>query len=324
MLRKVLSRKRNVESETIMNKVDNKGYYAILGVSPSASAAEIKKAYRLKAKELHPDKNRAQDTTRRFQLLQEAFNVLKDPKRRREYDSLGYNFHSQENYTHETHTKQKASTNQTHPPFSSDEDPIKCARCGAISAQPRFIIFFAVESFVSFSEKNQLEGIFCVKCASLLSLKASFATWLYGWWGHFPWGVLWSIQALFINFMGGIRPPHINAILLAHQASYFKRLGNLKLAKAITREALLQAESFELNPDRHYSSTISFYENAPLPDYLHEFKRFYESLKKLDASIMIEKPQRLRSYWGTFNRVVLAQIIFTVTFISLLISLFAN
>ena len=49
-----------------MSNRDPKGYYAILGVSPNADAAEIKAAYRRRAKELHPDRNRAPDAAAQF------------------------------------------------------------------------------------------------------------------------------------------------------------------------------------------------------------------------------------------------------------------
>ncbi|PHR59427.1 MAG: hypothetical protein COA44_00345 [Arcobacter sp.] len=52
------------------------GYYEILGLSISASKDDIKKAFRKKAHELHPDKNTNLDTTEEFQLLNEAFEVL--------------------------------------------------------------------------------------------------------------------------------------------------------------------------------------------------------------------------------------------------------
>jgi len=64
-------------------------YYKILGVSRSASAAEIKKAYRRLARKYHPDVNSASDATRRFAEISEAYEVLSDKGKRRMYDTLG-------------------------------------------------------------------------------------------------------------------------------------------------------------------------------------------------------------------------------------------
>lgn len=61
-------------------------YYQTLNVSDKASQEEIKKAYRKLAKEFHPDKNLGSDTKHRFQAVQEAYDVLSDDSKRREYD----------------------------------------------------------------------------------------------------------------------------------------------------------------------------------------------------------------------------------------------
>jgi molecular chaperone DnaJ len=64
-----------------------KDYYAALGVAKDASAAEIKKAYRKLARELHPDKNPGNaEAEAKFKDVSEAYDVLSDDNRRKEYD----------------------------------------------------------------------------------------------------------------------------------------------------------------------------------------------------------------------------------------------
>lgn len=71
-------------------------YYATLGVSKTASDAEIKKAYRKLARQFHPDLNPGSKTAEaKFKALNEANEVLSDPEKRRKYDELGANWQQQ-------------------------------------------------------------------------------------------------------------------------------------------------------------------------------------------------------------------------------------
>lgn len=68
----------------------NRDYYEILGVSRDATEEEIKSAYRKKALEWHPDRNKSPEATERFKEINEAYEVLSDPEKRSAYDQFGH------------------------------------------------------------------------------------------------------------------------------------------------------------------------------------------------------------------------------------------
>jgi len=78
--------------------MDYKDYYNVLGVSKTATQAEIKKAYRKLAIKFHPDKNKGnKQAEEKFKEIAEANDVLSDPEKRKKYDELGSNWNQYQN-----------------------------------------------------------------------------------------------------------------------------------------------------------------------------------------------------------------------------------
>ena len=65
-------------------------YYEVLGVSRTATVAEIKKAFRQLAREYHPDVSQHADADERFKEINEAYEVLSDQDKRARYDQFGH------------------------------------------------------------------------------------------------------------------------------------------------------------------------------------------------------------------------------------------
>src|SRR3954462_2124940 len=65
-------------------------YYELLGVSRTADEGEIKKAFRRRARELHPDVSQEPDAEQRFREVVEAYEVLSKSERRQLYDRYGH------------------------------------------------------------------------------------------------------------------------------------------------------------------------------------------------------------------------------------------
>ena len=65
----------------------DKDYYAVLGVAPSATQSEIRRAFRLLAQEKHPDKDKSPGADDRFKEINEAYQALSNATRRQKYDA---------------------------------------------------------------------------------------------------------------------------------------------------------------------------------------------------------------------------------------------
>jgi len=78
--------------------MDFKDYYSILGVSKTASDKELKQAFRKLARKFHPDVNPGDKSSEaKFKEINEAYEVLGDPDKRKKYDELGTNWRAYEN-----------------------------------------------------------------------------------------------------------------------------------------------------------------------------------------------------------------------------------
>ena len=70
---------------------DKRDYYEVLGISKTASDDEIKKAFRAMAKKYHPDMHPGdKEAEEKFKEAQEAYAVLSDPDKKRQYDQFGH------------------------------------------------------------------------------------------------------------------------------------------------------------------------------------------------------------------------------------------
>ena len=68
----------------------NRDYYEVLGISRTDNGEEIRKAFRKKAMEFHPDRNKSADAEDKFKEINEAYQVLSDSKKRSQYDAYGH------------------------------------------------------------------------------------------------------------------------------------------------------------------------------------------------------------------------------------------
>ena len=89
--------------------MEYKDYYKILGVGKNASAAQIKKEYRKLARKYHPDVNKATDAEQKFKEVGEAYEVLKNPDKRKAYDQYGSDWKAgkEQQYQQQQHQQQQ-------------------------------------------------------------------------------------------------------------------------------------------------------------------------------------------------------------------------
>lgn len=100
-------------------------YYSVLKVLPQATQKEITAAYKALALQWHPDRNKGVDTTEQMKLINEAYGVLKSPKKRQEYNVQYYQYH------------QAGAYSQPKAAYTSSSI-VRCYYCGKNIANPMF------------------------------------------------------------------------------------------------------------------------------------------------------------------------------------------
>lgn len=259
-----------------IDPADPRGFYAALGVAPTASTAEIKSAFRRRAKDLHPDRNPDPGAREAFHRLTAAYEVLSDTVRRTAYDSrrtAGRGGASGEaggaDRQHSRHTappgsrsgaaprqprdgdptrayRQTQARTQPRPgpqrpppgPARSAAPPLSCCCCGKVAAQPRVVEFITVTGTLFRSREQVQEGVYCRACADRTALKVAARCWLTGWWSLT--GPLKTLRALGIALRGGRLPRQQNHRLLMQQARAFLAQQDPMMAHAVA----LQAQMF--------------------------------------------------------------------------------
>ncbi|MBB4265401.1 DnaJ domain-containing protein [Roseospira visakhapatnamensis] len=225
---------------------DPKGYYGVLGLTPRADTAAIKRAYRSRAKLLHPDRNPSPRAVAEFQFLNEAYRVLSDPEARTLYDraplpaagrvgvpGVGQHGRGRRHGLAGGPTVARTTGMATESPLA----PHACQVCGRVTAQPRYLVLHRVRGLGFRTEQRPISGIFCRLHGHRTAVAASLYCWALGWWA-IPWGPVRTLQALWRNLPGGQQPAAENHQLLMHQARAFLARGNLPLARALAEQGL--------------------------------------------------------------------------------------
>lgn len=210
--------------------LDWQGHYRKLGLTPGASDAEIKAAFRSKARQWHPDRNPGRDTTAEFQAVNAAYEILRDSERRQAYDSEGL--------------RQQQIRQPPHP--DGHHDAVGpghivavhvCSACHCLSAQLRVVSFYHVYGLIIYTGRHRHTAILCPRCALETGFRANLRNWVLGWWG-FPMGPLRVVEASLVNSRGGELRRHETVTMLLQQAQAFHQAGKPKLVNGLLTTAI--------------------------------------------------------------------------------------
>jgi TPR repeat protein len=230
-------------------------YYQILGLERSASQRQIKHAYRELCKQYHPDRNKSPEANVRMPELNEAYRVLSSPIKRGEYDQLL------------RLRQQQAEFNAGEAAASVHAGHCRCEKCGRVDSTLRVTVFTWVVSLLVVSYRRGWPKILCARCRTKYALLFDLQNFFMGWWG-IPFGIFWTLQALWHNSMGGQQPAENNALFLAGLGYEFHRKGNLKAAASALKASLRfkkdpRVEAFYWQTQARFHETPAAYTRDP-------------------------------------------------------------
>jgi len=192
-------------------------YYSLLGLAPTATLPEIKSAYRAAIAKYHPDVNPAPNAESLTKILNEAWSILQDPAKRAEYDA-----------TLTSNSTKAAKPKDDAPP----PEMLYCERCGEEDVHLRFVIFYRVASTLFSTNVMTTQMRLCTKCRSHEAWSAALFTAFWGIW-QFPWGLVYTIRALYVAIHGGYLEKKANAAMLTYLSHAYAGRGDNNAAATV-------------------------------------------------------------------------------------------
>ena len=190
-----------------MHKKDD--YFAILGLRPGASTAQIRAAYRESAKLHHPDVTSGSYAAGDFERITAAHEALMRLHR-----------------TDGPSVRRIAPEERSHVPR-----PLRCSDCKMVTVVPHYSTATSVKSFLVFSGTVKSEGVLCASCLKRQMLRANLISGLLGW---------WSVQGLFLtplhiyrNLFRSTPDARLDHSYLCHNLLAFDALGYASIVRRI-------------------------------------------------------------------------------------------